>query len=213
MSSKILFLTSDGMNGVEVRKEIVKILPKPANQIKLAHIITASKPEEDTSYVESDKRQMIKLGFQVEDVDIEGKNESELRNLLKSKDVIYVQGGNTFYLLKHIKESSFDKVVKELIGKGVIYIGASAGSYLACPTIEMANWKHPDINIVELKDLTALNLVPFLLSVHYQPKYRSVLKKEISNASYPTRILADNQAFLVKNGRVKLVGRGREIRI
>ncbi len=95
-SPKTILLTSNGFDGENVRKEIVKILPKPASQIKLAHIVTASKPEKNTSYVERDKRGMSRAGFQVEDIDVEGKSERELRNLLKDKDAIYVQGGNTF---------------------------------------------------------------------------------------------------------------------
>jgi len=59
-------------------------------------------------------------GFQVEDIDLENKKESELKEILKDKDIIYVQGGNTFYLLKYIKESGFDKLVKQLIQKGKI---------------------------------------------------------------------------------------------
>lgn len=160
-----------------------------------------------------DKQAMLNAGFQVEDIDIEGKDKRGLWGLLKDKDVIYVQGGNTFYLLKHIKESGFDKVVKELINEGVTYIGVSAGSYVACPTIEVANWKHQDRNMVGLKDLTALNLVPFLMTVHYEPKYKPILEKEIPSTSYPVKILTDNQALLVRDGQVRLIGEGREIKI
>ena len=207
---KTLLLTSAGMS---VKEEILKILPKPANQIKLAHIITASKAEKDTSYMMSDKQQMIEAGFQVEDIDIEGKNEVELRDLLKDKDIIYVQGGNTFYLLKYVQESGFDKVVKELIEKGVIYIGVSAGSYIACPTIEMATWKPPDRNIVGLTNLTALNLVAFLITAHYKPEYEPIIKEAVLNSKYPVRILTDDQAILVRSEEVKLVGKGEEIKI
>jgi len=207
---KTLLLTSAGMN---VKEEILKILPKPANKIKLAHIITASKVEKDTSYLEKDKQKMIDVGFQVEDIDIEGKNEGELRKLLSDKDIIYVQGGNTFYLLKFVKESGFDKIVKELVENGIIYIGVSAGSYIACPTIEMAIWKHQDKNRVGLTDLTALNLVPFLLFVHFEPKYTAVLKEAIANSKYPVRILTDEQVILVKDKETKLVGKGEEVKI
>lgn len=207
---KTILLTSAGMN---VRDEILKILPKPADQIKIAHIITASKAEKDISYLERESRIMGELGFNVEEIDIEGKNENELRALLGGKDVIYVQGGNTFYLLKCVKESGFDKVVKELIDKGIIYIGVSAGSYIACPTIEMAYWKHPDRNTVGLTDLTGLDLVPFLLSAHFDPEYAPILKQEISKSKYAVRILEDNQAILVQDGSYKLVGKGEEIKI
>jgi len=207
---KTLLLTSAGMN---VKEEILKILPKPANEIKIAYIITASKFEEDTSYVDKDKKAIIEQGFSVEEIDIRDKNEKELREMLKDKDVVYVQGGNTFYLLKHVKESGFDKVIKELIQKGVIYIGVSAGSYIACPTIEMALWKDQDKNIVGLEGLTALNLVPFLLSVHYTPEYKEIIKKGISSSKYPVRILTDDQAILVRDNKVELVGKGTEIKL
>ena len=207
---KTLLLTSAGMN---VKEEILKILPKPANKIKVAYIITASKFEEDTSYVDKDKKAMIEQGFLVEEIDIRNKDEKELREMLKDKDIVYVQGGNTFYLLKYVKESGFDKVIKELIQKGVIYIGVSAGSYIACPTIEAALWKDQDRNIVGLEDLTALNLVPFLLSVHYIPEYKEIIKKGISSSKYPVKILTDDQAILVRDNRAELVGKGPEIRL
>lgn len=207
---KTILLTSAGMN---VKDEILKILPKPADQIKLAHIITASKAEKNTAYVEKDRKAMQEAGFQVEDIDIEGKNENELWESLKDKDIVYVQGGNTFYLLKYIKESGFDKVIKELIERGVIYVGVSAGSYVACPTIEMSSWKRQDRNIVNLTDLSALNLVPFLLSVHYKPEYEEILQREIPKAKYPVRILTDDQAILIQGDKVELVGKGEEIKI
>jgi len=207
---KTLLLTSAGMN---VKEEILKILPKPANKIKLAHIITASKVEKNISYLEKDKQKMIDVGFQVEDIDIEGKNEGELRKLLSDKDIIYVQGGNTFYLLKFVEESGFDKIVKELVENGIIYIGVSAGSYIACPTIEMATWKQQDKSRFGLTDFTALNLVPFLVFVHYEPKYKSILKEAMRNSKYPVRILTDKQAIVVRDGNIKVVGKGEEIKI
>lgn len=207
---KTILLTSAGMN---VKEEILKILPKPADQIKVAHVITASKSEKNLSYLEKENQIMRELGFNVENVDIEGKNEKELRVLLDGKDIVYVQGGNTFYLLKHVRASGFDKVVKELIGKGTVYVGVSAGSYIACPTIEMASWKNPDKNTVGLTDLTGLGLVPFLLSVHYKSEYDSILKQEISATNYPVKILTDEQAILVKDNEIKLVGRGEEIKL
>ncbi len=207
---KTILLTSAGM---DVKEEILKILPKSANQIKLAHITTASKVEDDLSYLAEETQEMRELGFQAEEIDIEGKNEAELSKLLEDKDVIYVQGGNTFYLLKYVRESGFDKIVKDLIDKGVIYIGVSAGSYIACPTIEAANWKNQDRNLVGLTDFTGLNLVPFLLFAHYKPEYKEILEEEVPTAKYPVRILTNDQAILIRDGETTLVGKGEEIKI
>lgn len=209
---KTLLLTSAG---IKVKEEILKILPKPPEEIKIAYIITAANGQ--GGYDEKRDKDVVvlrELGFQISLIELEEKKESELRNLLSGKDVIYVQGGNTFYLLKWVKESGFDQIVKDLTDKGIIYIGVSAGSYIMCPTIEMSGWKHPEYNDnVGLNDLNAINLVPFLLSVHYDPESRELLKEKIKESEYPVRILTDDQAILVQDDKIELVGNGEEIKI
>ena len=200
-----LLLTSAGMN---VREEIIKILPRPAHQVKLAHIITAAKAESNQDYMLKDKQQMKELGFDVEDIDIEGKNENELINLLENKDIICVQGGNTFYLLKAVRKSGFDKVINKLILQGKIYIGISAGSYIACPTIVQSTWKHQDRNHIGLTDFTALNLVPFILVAHFKERYRKIIEDATKTTKYPVVALSDTQAILVEDHKYKLVGKG-----
>lgn len=194
---------------MNVREEILKILPHPANQLKLAHVITASTPKINKDYVHKDKQKMIDLGFHAEDIDIEGKNEEELRIILRDKDIIYVQGGDTFYLLKQVKASGFNRIANELINQGKIYIGISAGSYIACPTIEQATWKRKDDDHFGLVDLTALNLVPFLIFAHFKEEYRSVIEKAIETTNYPVVALYDTQAVLVRDGKWKVVGEGK----
>ena len=212
--AKTLLLTSAGIKVTPIRDELLKILPKPASKIKLAHVVTASNVAEDIDYVRRDKRMMKKVGFQVEDIDIVGKTEKQLRKTLKNKDVVYVQGGNGFFLLKHIRKSGFDKVIKDLIKRGTIYIGVSAGTYVACPTIEMHTWKDKERNQFGVVNLAAMNLVPFLITVHYnRVKYRSGLKEGITKSKYTVKILNDDQAILVKSGKIKLVGRGKEVKL
>jgi len=203
-----LLLTSAGVN--VGRGEILKILPRPANQLKLAHVITASKPELKKEYAERDKQRMIDLGFEVEDVDIKGKNKTELRRIFADKDVICVQGGNTFYLLKAVKESGFDTVVKECVDAGKIYIGVSAGSYIACPTIEQAIWKDPHINRFGFIDFAALNFIPFLIYAHFTENDRELIEKVVKTTKYPAVALSDTQAVLVVDGKWKVVGNGRK---
>ena len=211
MMSQTLLLTSAGMR---MQDEILKLLPKSPAQTKLAHIITASNEVSPHPWRDNDKKAMLKLGIQVEDIDIKGKTESELRLILKGKDVIYVQGGSPYYLLKHVKESRFDKVVKDLVNKGILYIGASAGSYIACPTIEQALWKKPKRNRHGLTDKEpAMGLAPFLIVAHYGPKIKQDIKIGISKTEYPVRVLTDNQAILVKDGKTKLIGKGKEIKL
>ncbi len=198
-------------------KLITKLLPtivdKPIKQLKIGWITTASKGVEDLSYLDRHKNEMKKLGWDFEEIDIEGKTQNEFRKLFSDKDAIHVEGGNTFYLLKAIKKTGFDKILRELIDKDVVYVGTSAGSYVMCPTIEMATWKTDVRPRYGLDDLTGLNYVPFLIFAHYDSKYDDILSSAINNTRYPVRILTDNQAILIHDEKIELVGEGEEVKL
>lgn len=188
-------------------------LPKPLSEMSIAHIFTAAKGSSSLESTYRRQNLMREKGYNFEPLDIEGKNEEELASLLANKELIFVDMGNTFYLMNAINESGFDNVVRQRISEGAIYLGASAGSYVACPTIEMATWKHPDVNRYDLADLKAMNLVDFLVTVHYDPKNEVLLRQKISESQYPVKILTDQQAILVDGNETKLVGEGEEIKL
>ena len=50
-------------------------------------------------------------------------------------DVIYFTGGDTGLLLRRIKETGFDTIVKKMVYANKVYVGASAGSLIATPNI------------------------------------------------------------------------------
>ena len=155
------------------------------------------------------------LGFNVEEVDIEGKKESELIKLLELKDIIFVEGGNTFYLLKAMRACNFEKVIRKLLKQGKVYIGVSAGSIVAGCTIKTAGW-YGDKNAVGLKNLKGLNLVPFDIFVHYdkKPDAAEVIKQKIKSPRKrlkKLRILTDDQAILVQGKEIDLIGKGNAV--
>lgn len=207
---KKLLLTS---NGGFVTNNLNKIFPELRGNFSLAYITTAGKEVVDKDYMGYRKEAMVKLGWDYEEIDIEGKNEEELREVLKNKDIIYVEGGDTYYLLRAIKESGFDKVVKELLDRGAIYIGSSAGSYVACPTIEMAAWIDNNFDASILDDYTAMNLVPFIMIVHYEDYNEKIIKEKMVDFKYPIRVLRDDQTLLIKDDVVEFLGEGEEVKI
>lgn len=216
MVTKTIILSSAGFRtpNSKLQKDLLDVLPKPPSQIKIAHVLTASKVSPDKAFVDRERKVLNDLNFLVEEVDIEGKSPNDLKNTFGGKDIVYVQGGNTFYLLKHVRESGFDTVIKDLIEKGVIYIGVSAGTYIACPTIEMTIWKSSDDSRYGVTDLTAMNLVPFLVCVHYnREKYREGLADGIKRSRLPVKILTDDQALLIRDGEVRLIGSGEEVKL
>jgi len=209
--AKTLLLTS---NGMQMKNEIVGLLQKPAYDITVAFVSTAAKSQENLDYVKKDWNIMRdEMGFNVEEIDIEGKKESEVMKLLEFKDIIFVEGGNTFYLLNAMRKCNFEKIIRKLLKKGKVYIGASAGSIVAGRTIKTANWKDGDKNIVNLKSLKGLNLVPFDIFVHYQPEHAEIIKKNMPFKwqRRKLKIITDDQAILVQGREVALIGKGEAI--
>lgn len=205
-----LLLTSNGIQK-GLKDTFLSLLSKPPRDISVSYIITAALGEEGNKpWLYTAKQQLQSFGISdIEDLDIRGKNKEDLYSILSKKDIILVNGGNTFYLLKYIKESGFDTVVKELINQGKLYIGVSAGSYVACPSIEHAHWKPQDRNDFGITDLKGLNLTPFLITAHFTEEFRRAVEEEVKTTKYPVVALHDNQAVLVKENSVKVIGEGK----
>lgn len=183
----------------------------PKEQMNIGYVTTASKVARTSKQFFIDvKNSIIENGYPITDFDIEGKTKDQMRKFLKDKNIIHIEGGNTFYLLKAIKETGFAEVLQEQLEEGKVYIGTSAGAYIMCPTIEVADWNKSGRDRFDLTDFTALNYVPFLLKVHYEDTMKDMILENIKNTKYPLRILRDGQGILVENNTYTFIG-GEEV--
>ena len=82
---------------------------------------------------------------------------------VKNAESIFIGGGNTFRLLNELYKNNLLNPIRNLVDSGIPFIGSSAGSNVACPTIKTTN----DMPIVEPPSLKALNLVKFQINPHY----------------------------------------------
>lgn len=176
------------------------------DQMRIGYVITASKGARDKTFIEKVKGSMLKNGYNFEEIDIENKTKEELLDFFGDKNIIHIEGGNTFYLLKAVRESNFVEVLKELLDQGKVYIGTSTGAYIMCPTIEVANWSEDGKDRFGVDDFFALNYVPFVLKAHYKDEQEIKIKEKIKTLKYPLRILRDGQGILAEDGRYKFIG-------
>ena len=138
-------------------------------------------------------------------------------------DMIYLGGGNTFHLLKSLRAHHFDKLLKQFVQRGGVLAGLSAGAIVMTPTIATASYPSfdRDDNKVGLRNMEAMNLVPFEIFPHYtpEPEYTKELKKQSKKISWPIYGVADGAGIVVLHDRITFYGDiwgymgGREYRI
>jgi dipeptidase E len=87
----------------------------------------------------------------------------EGRRALDAAEAVFVGGGNTFRLLDTLQEADLLGLLRARVHAGLLYLGASAGTNIAAPTIKTTN----DMPIVQPASFDALGLVPFQINPHY----------------------------------------------
>lgn len=191
------FLTSIACN---VLDQIVVELDAQPRDLTVAFVPTASNPSENKEGTENDRAKLVELEFQVIDVDIATVRHEELSQTLEAADVIFVGGGNTFYLLQEARRSGFDEVLGELMSAGKTYIGSSAGSVLLAPTIEPIKMMDDPEQAPELQSYDGLALIDFLPLVHFgNDEFVEEYQQALSDlySSGPRFVLVRDDEFLL----------------
>ena len=99
------------------------------------------------------------LGYDVESIH----QASDKQKSVSDAEAIFIGGGNTFRLLKSLYEFGVLDLIRKRTNEGMLYMGSSAGSNVAGPTIRTTN----DMPIVEPPSFDALGLVSFQINPHY----------------------------------------------
>lgn len=176
---------------------------------KAAFIPTASLHEFFTFFIKSDLKALAKLGITADTLEISTAPYDEIKRKLSGADYIFVEGGNTFFLLQELRRTGADKLIAEQIDNGKIYIGASAGSVVASPNIEylkqMDNFAAaPGLN----DDYSSLGLVDFSIVPHVSnfpfKKIAAGIVKEYSD-KIDLRPISNNQVITVNGGKAEQI--------
>ena len=167
-----IVLTSCGIRNEDFKDKFYRIVSKEEiKRKKVLYITTASDGEEDTdrSWMNEEYKTILDLGINESNI-----TEYKIGNDINVDDfdIIYMMGGNTFYLLDVIRKTGFDKIIVDFINKGKIYIGSSAGSEILGNSIDVALGY--DENNVSMIDFTGLKIVDALIVPHSNRKEKFI---------------------------------------
>lgn len=127
---------------------------------------------------------------------------------LKNYDTVYLGGGNTFKLLKYIKESNFDKkLLKHYNSGGTIY-GGSAGALIWGNDINLAKIGFDaDVNAVNLKDTTGFDVLDGLdIQCHYRSTQLEEHQRYIAKTGRNIIAIPEESAVFLENRKAKVIG-------
>ena len=224
-----LLLTSNGLSNDSIANTLEELVGKPRREIKIAFVPTAAFPEDDDEHESRDwlinDLYRIKefAGF-IDIVSLADLSKEDIIKRLEYADVIFVGGGNTFYLSYWMEKTGLFKALPKLLETRV-YAGISAGSMIATQSIRTASQaiKDPDKYYDELYDefgpkdrssgLTA-KLVNFVLRPHFNsftfPNVKGDFLVAIANdVKIPLYAIDDNTAVKVIDGNIEVISEGK----
>ncbi len=162
----------------------------------------------EDEYLATVRKSFGPLGYEVESLH----QAEDARAAVEGADAIAVGGGNTFHLLRGLYRAGGVELIRARGLSGVPYVGWSAGSNVACPTIMTTN----DMPVVEPPSFKALGLVPFQINPHYTDAHieghmgetRDERLKEFAHANAGVRVIGIREGTMlrVEGDEIRLVG-------
>ena len=173
--------------------------------------VSAASLGDERLYCDRVRKALDPVGFEIEHVYWR----SDPLEALESVEAIFVGGGNTYALLQRLRESRLLGAIRERVRGGMPYIGSSAGSNVAGPTILTTN----DWNVVACDRFDALGLVPFNINPHYleadplmaagsETRDDRIREYHAVNAN-PVFAIEEQTMIRVEGGAATVMGRGR----
>jgi len=219
-----IFLSSfSTMNGQPFRSFVEEILGTELRDQKICYIPTASycynanspkskgEQRRRARYDAKQKGALLVEGLHLRssaldilELDAPNLDKEKLSVTLSDSDIVYVDGGNTFYLQYHLQRSNFWEIADTLLENNRLYIGASAGAIVAGRSIETAYWKgwddpkcvgdeiQWDQQRLKGRNMFAADLSFFM---HYTQDHNELLSLKAPLLDHQVLCLADNTAL------------------
>lgn len=134
------------------------------------------------------------------------------RKAIEEAEALVVGGGNTWRLLQLMQQQNIIDLIHKRVVDGLPYVGWSAGSNVACPTISTTN----DMPIVQPDGFKAFNLVPFQINPHYldanpeghagETREDRIMEYIEVNRSVYVVGLREGSILRIENGTINLIG-------
>jgi len=133
---KKILLTSAGFDNKNLEKVFLENVGKPANVVKVLFVPTAANDDESKEMLPLCREEIVRVGISPDNIVTYDLDRQMSDSELEKYDAIYFCGGSETYLMQKINEVNFGEVLMRAVENGLFYIGVSAGSMIATPSVE-----------------------------------------------------------------------------
>ncbi|GAA4857303.1 dipeptidase PepE [Saccharopolyspora rosea] len=156
---ELLLLSSSTKHGTGFLEHALDAVAELLGDRKRLLFVPYAKRDHD-GYVETVQAAVRPLGVTVEGIHRADDPVAAVRDA----EAVFIGGGNSFRLLATLHRLGLLGALRDAVTGGTRYMGASAGTNMACPSLRTSN----DMPIVQPASFEAIGLVPFQINPHYQ---------------------------------------------
>ncbi len=131
-------------------------------------------------------------------------NNSDLISDIAHNDILYMAGGMPGYLMYWLMRTGLDEQIPNMLDKGMIYIGSSAGATVCSPTLDVCEWYIGEEERGS-KYLPGLNLVDFDFYPHFKDEQIDDIKKMYTGKKM--YLVRDGESIIVEGSDINIVGK------
>lgn len=202
-----LFLASEAKSSLP---DIEKFVGKPLGKCKIAYVVTAANGEMGYgSWRGSETIQIVKkTGAKLTIVELENYIFEDPITKIGGSDIVWFAGGQPGYLLYWMRRVRLDLDLPKLLKSGVVFVGSSAGSMIAAPTLNAAE-HFPGDQEIGAHFIPGLSLIDFEIFPHFEDDQLETVKKFWKKGRLC--LLKNGEAVTVVDGKVSILGKERVI--
>lgn len=213
-----LLLTSSGITNKSIAKALFDLVGRKPEETSLVFIPTASNVEKgDKDWLIDDLVNLKNQNFkQIEIVDISTVPKEVWKPKLEEADILFFEGGNTFYLMEWINKSGLKELLPKLLETRV-YVGVSAGSMVTNPdlALKLSQTVYGE-DLDRREDMVGLNYVNFYFLPHLNSEYfpnlrRDKIEEVAKGINKKIYALDDNGALKIVDEKIEIISEGESL--
>ncbi len=205
-------LTSAGLTTPDIVQACTDLVGKDPGEISFAIINEAHAVEAgDKRWISVECNRLVEnFGGDIDFINLLALSSDEVRQRIVTKDVIYVLGGHTEYLMSVYNKAGFSELLNDM-PEDKVYVGSSAGAMVVSTRMSLQAYKEiygeqDDYGTDAYLGFVDFTFFPHLNSPHFKVRTTNMVKQWENLFTADTYCVEDTQAIFIDGDQQKFIG-------